>query len=642
MALGIQQDDIAAMAMELQDMAVNDPAGFERLVAEMESQVDELDEGHLVAYAEECIRESYDTSKGRRDRWNRLWEAHENEMQEYSDKEEWQNAIVLNKPFVTTVQATTLVRRGFMERPDYFDLDPVNKQDHVKALKAKFWGQGLKYWLGKQDSHFPTVFADAARMGFVMGPSMATKILWRPDTNGIYRLVLDNVDPRNIHADPDRRPRKPQSGLYLIHEEWKDLYQIYQEAEQGLYDVEQVKLVRAGRDYKDAGGFSIEDRDETSRRKGQQSTTRNRFRKAVCVRELWGGILDENGRLVMDNIQYILANGIVIKRPKRVAFPKMRWPIFQHSPLPHPLRFDGYGLWEGVMAMWKFQNNVLNLFGDNENWRINNMFEVDPSKLEDPNDTEVYPGKRFVRKKNAGDGPAVMPLLKGESNIQDVQYIWELATRSWDEGSFVTEPLKGAMPDQDRTLGELQMKFSQSMGVFDSIGKDVEQGAVQLIEGIKEVLQTFWDMEDIPSLIDVFGEQSEVLMMMEQFGLLLPEARMQEMALDADVTVQGISRLLDRADLIQRLQLLIGMGDNPRFGQFMKDYDICKRLFTEFNQDDLILSEEEVAANQRQQLIQQAVLSAVNAASGEDAGAQGALAPPVTPMNDAAMAGGAG
>ena len=615
MALGTSQDDLTSMILEMQELAVRDPAGFQRLVEELQDTTDELDDGHLVAYAEECIRESYDASKARRDRWDRLWEAHENEMPEYAEKEDWQNAIVLNKPFVATVQATTLVRRGLMERPDYFDIAPTDKQDPAKVLKGKFWSQGLKYWLAKQDSHFTTSFADAARMGFVMGPSMGTKILWRPDANGVYRLVLDNIDTRNLYGDPDRKPRKPQSGLYLVQEEWKDLHDLYADAERGLYDPKQVQLVRTGRDYKDAAGYSLQDREEERRRKGQL-THRNRYRKAVCVREVWGGILDENGRLVMENIRYVVANGIVLKRPKRVPFPKLRWPIFQHSPLPHPLRFDGYGLWEGVMAMWKFQNNVLNLFGDNENWRIHNMFEVDTSKLEDPNDREVYPGKMFNRKKNAGEGPAVTPILKGENNIQDVQFIWELATRSWDEGSFVTEPLKGAMPEQDRTLGELQMKFSQSMGVFDSIGKDVEQGAVQLIEGAKEVLQTFWDMEDLPSLVDVFGQHSEVLAMMEQFGLLLPDARMQEMALDADVQVQGISRLLDRADLIQRLQFLMSVGDNPRFAPYQKDYDICKRLFAEFNQDDLILTEQEVMAQQRQQLITNIVQSALASADG--------------------------
>ncbi len=636
MALGIPQDGLTDMILELQTMAQQDPEAFDRLVAELEDTSNDLDDGHLVAYAEECVRESYQASRERRDRWEKLWEAHENEISDYRDKEDWQNAIVLNKPFTTTVQAKTLVRRGFMERPDYFSLDPSDKGDDIKVLKGKFWTKALKYWCSTQDAHLPTTFADASEMGFTLGISMGTKILWRRDDNGVYRLVLDNIDPRNLYDDPDRKPRKPQSGLFLVHEEWRDLHDLYTDAERGLYDQEQISLVRTGRDYKDAAGYSMEDREDERRRKGQL-VHRNRYRKSVCVRELWGGILDDNGQLIMPNARYTIANGVVIKRPKKVPFPRLRWPIMQHAPIPHVLRFSGYGLWEGVMAMWKFQNNVLNLFGDNENWRIHNMFELDPSKLEDMNDREAYPGKFWIRKKNAGEGPAVTPLMKGENNIQDVQFIWELATRSWDEGSFVTEPLKGAQPDQDRTLGELQMKFSQSMGVFDSIGKDVEQGAVQVLWAIKEVLTTFWDMEnpnEQPTLMEVFGRQSEELMLMEQFGLLLPEARMQEMALDTDIQVQGISRLLDRADLIERLQFLIAVGDNPRFGMFMKDYDICKRLFSEFNQDDLILTETEAEQQQQQMLIQNAITSALASVQGtRPAGGKAPTMPKKRPLS---------
>lgn len=630
MALGVDQAQITDMIAEMQQLQATDPDAFAQLVKELESQANELDDGQLVAYADECVRESYEASRTRRERWDRLWDAHENEMPEYRDKEDWQNAIVLNKPFTTTVQAKTLVRRGFMERPDYFSLDPTDKQDEQKVLKGKFWTKALTYWCGTQEAHLPTVFSDATDMGFAMGVSMGTKIKWRQDDNGIWRLMLDNIDPRKLFDDPDgRKPRKPQSGLYMVHEEWVDLHDLYADAERRLYDMQRVKLVRTGRDYKDAAGYSMEDKEDERQRKGLDAH-RNRYRKAVNVREVWGSILDENGELVMANTRFTVANGIVIRKPKKVPFPRLRWPIMQHSPLPHVLRFSGYGLWEGVMAMWKFQNNVLNLFGDNENWRIHNMYEIDPSRLEDPNDREVYPGKMWPRKKNAQDGPAITPVLKGDNNIQDVQFIWELATRSWDEGSFVTEPLKGAQQEQDRTLGELQMKFSQSMGVFDSIGKDVEQGAVQVLWAIKEVLTTFWDMQDSPSLIDVFGRNSEELQMMEAYGLLLPEARMKEMSLDTDIKVQGISRLLDRADLIERLQFLITIGDNPRFAPYMKDFDICKRLFSEFNQDDLILTEDELKMQQRTATVDTLVQSALAGAGvgNPPAGAAGTPAPP--------------
>jgi hypothetical protein len=607
MALGaVSQQTITDTLLEMQSMS---PDELESFLGELQDEQDDLPDGHLVSYAAECVRESYDSTSDRRARWDKLWKAHESEMPEYDTKEDWQNAIVLNKPFTTTVQGKAIVRRALQERPDYINIDPTNKDDQQKVIKAKFWEKGLKYWLGTRDVNMPIMFSDASAMGMVVGVSSAVKCLWRPDDNGVYRLVFDNVPPWACFPDPDRKPRKPQEGLYFIQQEWVPLYQLYAMADKGIYDMEKVAQVTVGRDNRDASGYSYEDREDERRRKGYVYQ-RNRFRKDVLVTEFWGGILDDgtSGRLLMPNARFTVANGVVIKPPKQVPFPRLRWPYMQFSPLPHPLRFDGYGLWEGVMAMWKFQNNVLNMFGDNENWRIQNMYELNPAVLEDTADREVFPGKTWIRRHAADPNqPAVKPVLKGESAVQDVQFIWELATREWEEGSFVTEPLKGQQTENDRTLGELKMKLDQSRGVFDSIGRDIELGGADIAWMAMEVLTTFWTPDDSPNLVDIFGEGSEELMMMEQMGFLMPEQRMQQMLLDADIKITGISRHLDRSDHIEKLSMLITVGDNPRFAMYMKDYDICKRLFDEFNQGDLILSEDEVIAEQRKMMIQAAM-----------------------------------
>ena len=627
MALGVGQDEITNMILELQGLP---PDQLEQLLEEMTEKTDGLSDGHLVEYAMESVRESYESTRNRRERWDRLWEAHENEIKEYAAKEDWQNAIVVNRPFTTTVQGKAIVRRALMERPDYINIDPPIAGDPEKELKAKFWKKGLKYWCGTRDAHFPTVFADAAGMSFIVGISNGIKVLWRQDDNGVYRLFYESISPWNLFYDPDRKPRQPQGGLYCIHQEWVPLYKIYQDAEKGFYEEEQVALISEGTDQRDAAGYGMEDREQERRRKGQ-ILHRNRYRKDVLVTEFWGGILDQSGRLIMPNCRYTIANGIVIRHPKKVPFPRLRWPIMQFSALPHPLRFDGYGLWEGVLAMWKFQNNVLNLFGDNESFRINNMYEIDKSKLEDTQDMEVYPGKNWVRAKNApSDGkPAVQPVIKGDSNIQDIQFIWEMATRVWEEGSFVTQSLKG-MPTQDeRTLGELTMNQQNSLGVFDSIGKDIEQGGADLAWATTEVLVTFWDDRDTPTLIDVFGRDSQELALMQLTGFLMPQARMQQLMLNTDIKIQGISRLIDRSDLLEKLNMMITVGDNPRFTMFMKDYDICKRLASELTMDEMVYSEEEML--QQQAMIMEDAINQQNAqmeAEGGGAPGQPGQAPP--------------
>lgn len=641
MALGVRQDDITNMILELQSLP---PDELAQLAGEMQDETEGMSDGHLVNYAMESVREAHESTRMRRDRWDRLWKAHETEIPEYDAKEDWQNAIVLNKPFTTTVQGKAIVRRALTERPDYINIDPPIAGDPEKELKAKFWKKALKYWVGTRDAHFPTVFADAAGMSFIVGISNGVKVLWRPDDNGVYRLYYESISPWNLFYDPDRKPRKPQDGLYCIHQEWVPLYKIYQMAEQGFYEEEQVALISEGTDQRDAAGYGMEDREQERRRKGQL-LHRNRYRKDVLVTEFWGGILDEGGHLAIPNSRYTIANGIVIRHPKKVPFPRLRWPIVQFSALPHPLRFDGYGLWEGVMALWKFQNNVLNLFGDNESFRINNMFEIDRGRLEDTQDMEVFPGKNWALAKNAPkDGnPAVRPVLKGDSNIQDMQFIWDMATRGWEEGSFVTQSLKGIQPEQQRTLGELKMNQESSLGVFDSIGKDTEQGGVDLAWTTTEVLVTFWDDRDMPTLLDVFGQGSEELGLMQLTGFLMPEARMKQLMLNTDIKIQGISRLIDRSDIIDKLNMMIMTGDNPRFTMYMKDYDICKRLAAELTMDELVYTEEEMQMQQAQimedALARQDAEMAAGGQPGAEPPAPGGAAPAAGPAKPPGGAG---
>src|SRR3990167_8946939 len=112
MALGIEQPEIDAILAEMAQMA---PQDLEAYLADIEEKTDDLPDGHLVNYMEECVRESYEATKDRREKDEILWQAHETEMAEMGDKERWQSKIVLNKPFTTVIQAKSLVRRGLME-----------------------------------------------------------------------------------------------------------------------------------------------------------------------------------------------------------------------------------------------------------------------------------------------------------------------------------------------------------------------------------------------------------------------------------------------------------------------------------------------------------------------------------------------
>ena len=611
MAFGKTREAEAMMA----ELAQMGPGELAEYLEYEQEQVEEIPDGHLISYLDECVKESYESSKTRRETDESLWEAHETELADFADKEDWQSKIILNKPFTTCLQAKSLIRRGLIDRPDYFELTPTQDESPERELKARFWKKALDYWTATRDSNVPYSFADATEMGFAVGQSMAIKILWEPDSNGVYRLRLHLFEPWKTYPDPDREPRKAWSGLYNIHEEWVDFHVLKDKELQGHY--QNIDQVRIGKNVTDGAGMGIEDREEERRRKGQ-TLHRNKYRKAVLVREFWGTILDENGDIKMENASFTTANGVVIRASRPNPYRRLRWPWVDFSPLPHILRFHGYGLYEGTLSIWKFQNSLMNLYIDNENWRINNMYEVDPSRLMDPSDVEVFPGKVwFVKRSN--EGPALIPVLKNQSNLQDVSFMWDIITKLWENGTFVSPIMKGEDPGRSNiTKYEVQVTREMGAGVFDSIGRDVEQGGTDLIWAMKEVLATFWDDFDTPSFADVFGEDNEILQMMSQFGYLDPQARMDAMDLDVGIKVEGVSRLFAEAEMTKNIMNLMQIGEGEPYQEFFEFEDAFRKLSKQFNQEDLVKSEEVVEQGRkaRQKVeVSQAVDAAVANAS---------------------------
>ena len=142
MALGIPQDVLDEAMQEIQTL---DPAALKELLEEQQGDVADIPDGHLINYVEECRKESYEAQKLRRDRWTKMYEAHEGELQELADKEDWQSKIVLNKPFTTVIQAQALIRRALMEKSSYFTLDPADPKDPAKKVQTDFWKKALTY-----------------------------------------------------------------------------------------------------------------------------------------------------------------------------------------------------------------------------------------------------------------------------------------------------------------------------------------------------------------------------------------------------------------------------------------------------------------------------------------------------------------
>ncbi len=607
-AFGVTDAELEAALVDLQDLP------DEELEAFFDDGTQELSDGHLVEYAEECVEHTEKVDKKRILLDEQLWNAHESEMAEMGQKEDWQAKITTNEPFQTVMQAKMLVRKAVVDKPEWFDVSTQLTDDPIAQAKAAFWEDSLRWWLNR--SKFHQLFPDMTEMSFAIGISMAMKALWTTDQDGIEGLKLTLLEPWKIRRDIDAQSRDPQSGLYCIHQDWVDYHTLVEGEKRGFYQ----NVRDALHDRAEEGTWN---RSRERKKRGLVDHT-NRFRPQIFVREFWGGVLDHNGEMVYPKVRYTIANRTIISRPQPVKFPRIKWPIHQFSALPHLRNFHGYSLIEGMLKMWKFRCNVLSMCADKLSFVLNGGYELDDSKMINPADKELYPG--CTKNLKPGQRGAYNLIPTDKDFLPVTETIMNMTGNLFQNGVFVTELLKGENGSRnDITLGEVEIKTQQAMGVFEGIGHDVEYGGEQAIELVQDVLTTYWDPNDNPSYLAVLGQKHGALINM--IAMLSPEQRMDAVKQETDIEIQGVSILFKKSALIDRLVNMSKLTDGPRFHPFAKDDVMIRKIADAMDASETIKTEDEMRMELAQQ---QAAMLAQAQAAGMPPGAMPGAAPAQT------------
>lgn len=590
-AFGLTDAELTAAIADLQDLPDEELDQF------FDDGMQELSDGHLVDYVEECVRHSEDVEKDRIRLDEQLWDAHESKMREMAQKEDWQAKITTNEPFQTVTQAKMLVRKAVVDKPEWFDVTTQLTDYPDAKAKAEFWQDSLRWWMRRATFH--QLFPDMNEMSFAIGISMAMKALWKVQQDGTEGLELMLIEPWKLRRDIDAYSRKPQSGLYCVHQDWVDYHVLLEGEKSGAYQGVRDCL----HDRADEGTYG---RQKERKQRGLIDRS-NRFRPQVFVREFWGGVLDHNGEMVYPKIRMTIANRTVISRPQPVKFPRIKWPIHQFSALPHLRNFHGYSLIEGMLKMWKFRCNLLSMCADKLSFVLNGGYELDSSKLVNPADKELYPG--CTKDLKGGQKGAYNLIPTDKDFLPITEGLMNMTGNLFQNGVFVTELLKGENGTRnDITLGEVEIKTQQAMGVFEGIGHDVEYGGEQAIELVQDVLTTYWDPNDNPSYMQVLGQKHAALL--QYISLMSPDQRIEAVKQETDISIQGVSILFKKSALIDRLVNLSKLTADPRYQLYEKPDVLIRKVADAMDVSEAILSEEEmqqkVQAQQEQMLAEQA------------------------------------
>lgn len=529
------------------------------------------DEAHFVRYLEDCVKMSTDAMQTIRQQQSECWDVYmEKEPPNFAYKEDWQSRVVIPKPYSYVQFFLAIVRKAF--DPQFLSVE--NTQEDFKD-DAYFIKDLMSLMLSRTFSNFPINFTDATGMAGAVGQSMEMIPQWRPG-RGLY---FDLIEPWKVHRDPDALSRQSQSGMYWVHEEWLDYYQ--------LKELEKKGILRNVPDCGPGGSWGNPknpdlNQEELKRRRDMLHQQSN-FRTKVLTREFWGISLDKRGELLLPNSTFTVVADRVVRLPKRSPYPNLRWPGTGFTPLPHLLRFDGRSLIQGIRSLWYAMCSLLALHIDNMNWIVNPPSEVDQTALVDQEDIDDYPGHLWLTH-GTPHGQQAVRTIERKSQTGDVLANLKYGDQAFQIGGMLSYALQG-LPDYraEVTARESAQNLEQSNTIVGLMGLNLDAGALDVIQAAYETVRINISYKELAtwmgeSVAAKYKDNDSAT------GLRLPE-------LNGSFKISGVATLVRNQEVLAGLSnIVLPLLEEGRFGNifspYVKPYQLCRAIERRLNLED--------------------------------------------------------
>ena len=405
-------------------------------------------------------------------------------------------------------------------------------------------------------TNFASAFGEAMKCACLLGLGACKRLY-----NGARkRLSYENTDVQNLHIAPDYQPFQDTNPRYIIEYKEIDLASLIEiakeankEADGGNKQAEKVFDMAEIDKITETFQQQSEREDRAERREMDSYTP---VSKKVGILEFWGDVVSEDGKHVEKNRLMWLANEKYLIRNHEGPYKDGRHAWDFIVPMVYPHRgVAGISMVHAEVKLQYTLNNLLNLFIDNLTFSVNKMFEYAPQDLMEPEKMySVFPGK-LIKLKPGVQGPAVR-VVEAQSIGADAFRVFETVTRELQENTAITEFLT-AMPGQKgKTLGEIEIKTSESHGYFDVIARKIEANSIAaILRHSYEMLEQF---RDDFQYCDRY-----------QFS------------------VGGLSLLLLRKEMVEYLmQALVLAMKNPQLAMRTKIEDLWRRLLSIWSLDE--------------------------------------------------------
>lgn len=526
--------------------------------------------------------------------------------QDWSHKQEGQSTEFIPKVAVSVEQMCSFVKKGLISFGDWFSIeldrslslvvDGAQIREVLKCFLNDLWERN------NRSTRLHLVISDAVKQG-LLESLMILKVhggmmpFRQPDYNSgsratkederlnfiegkVWRLRVELVPFEDYYPDPSG------NGLYEIHRVERDLHEVIQGAEDGMYDMAVVKEL-IDHTYQRS---DTEKRTDASR--NQPQTTPPSFRKKVMLDEFWGTLLNSDGTVAARNCVCTVANERYLIRPPE---PNPFW--HQESPfVAGPLIRVPWSVWHKALYdhgsdLNRAINELFNLMIDGGLASVWGIKQLRMEDLEDPGQVAggVKQGTTLVVKQTLPHNAKVLEDVSMGEVPRDAMAMYEALGREYNNAVLTNEMKVGQLPPR-RVLATEVVEVTQSQAVtLDGIVGDLEEFMTSVLR--KCWLTILQNADDIPNHAWTSVLDARIAMMLMRAS---PEERYALFADKSQFRVSGLSATLAKAmDFQKSIALMQVVSQNPILARaFMLKYSADKHLrklmqYLNMNPDDM-------------------------------------------------------
>lgn len=556
-------------------------------------------------YYLECLHECDEAGKKIKSGWDTQLNQYLC-LKDFSKKKDWQFKIYtpISKPIIK--RATYLIRSSLTTAKDYFDFDTpvINTNDprhDVLVRRANFTKRLVRSHLDADS--FITKVTEAIEAGFTLG-LMIFKVWPSHESESKINIVRDVIQ----HKKRVKLKLKPINPLLFdfsadkriqIEHDWLYLPDLINLSETGYLDKRLVKKLLAG-DYSDQTDLSSEDNNRLE--KLGIKKVANKYRKLVKISHFWGPYYSKDNKTLLNNCHFIMGNDkYVLKAPSPNPYYDNSTPYVISSPIKVIFRHIGKGITEDVAAIEDAIVDFVCMQADNLLWNMLGIREIDIMGIDSKYKRDLqslHPGKLLI-KRTGFQGDTFKYTEMGADPARAIPLLQELkALHENDHG--VTEYIQGLPTQHDTTKGQYLGQQGQSLSLFKSITKDVENDfLVPIYEKAKDRIFQYMVGTSDPNAARILGEEGLDMDLMDKEEL-------KSLILDDySIIGKGVTTFFYRLEQLNKLgsyvKMINALPDNAKARINYKE--LLMRFNEAFNFDDadkLLLSDDEFKALQDQ------------------------------------------